>query len=237
MRILTYNVHSCVGTDGVRSTERIVETIAAADPDVVALQELDHGRARSQNVHQARLLAEQLTMHFHFHPALRVAEEEYGDAILSKYPLRLIRAGAVPTVESGFVLETRGALWVEIEADGVRWQVFNTHFGLGRAERLAQVNALLGPQWIGAATKTPPIIVCGDFNSQAGGRVHRLLSEALLDTQRDARKNTFPSQFPLLCLDHVFVGEGVRVKKVQVMRTLLSRVASDHLPLLVELTL
>ncbi len=234
MRILTYNVHSCVGTDGLRSAERIAAVIAESNPDVVALQELDHGRRRSRHVHQAQLIAELLEMHFHFHPALRIAEEEYGDAILSRHPLRLKRAGALPTVSSGLFLESRGALWVEIEVEGRRWQVLNTHLGLGRAERLAQAQALLGPDWAGAIRKDLPILMCGDFNSRAGGRVHRLLSTQFMEALLGARRNTFPSRFPMLCLDYVFVGAGVDVRAVEVPRNPLARIASDHLPVMVD---
>jgi endonuclease/exonuclease/phosphatase family metal-dependent hydrolase len=234
MRIMSYNVHSCVGTDGLRSPARIAETIAESGADIVALQELDHRRARSEHIHQAQVIAEELAMHFHFAPAMRVAGEEYGDAILSRHPLTVVRAEALPTVESGWCLETRGALWVSVEAGEIPWQVLNTHFGLGRAERFAQAQALLGPAWLGAAAESPPVVICGDFNSQAGGRVHRLLAKPLRDTQGDRHRATFPSRFPLLCLDYIFVGQGVAVTRVEIPRTALTRVASDHLPLIAD---
>jgi endonuclease/exonuclease/phosphatase family metal-dependent hydrolase len=176
-------------------------------------------------------------MHFHFHPALRVAEEEYGDAILSRYPMRLIRAGPLPTVDAGFFLESRGALWVQIETLQCPWQILNTHFGLGRWERFLQARALLGEDWTTCASMRPPVVLCGDFNSQTGGRVHRLLAAALRDVQRGSPKNTFPSRFPMLCLDHIFLSEKVRVIGVEVVRTPLTAIASDHLPLLAELAL
>lgn len=233
---MTYNVHSCVGTDGHRSVERIAEVIAASDPDVVALQEVDQNRPRSQHVHQTEAIARELTMHFHFHPALRIEEEEYGDAILSKHPLRVARAGALPMVRGIWgPVETRGALSVLVTVGRVEWQIINTHFGLGRAERLAQALALLGEEWVGQMSASAPLIVCGDFNSHAGGRVHRLLSNRLTDAQKGLRRsNTFPSRFPVLCLDHVFLGKAVRLEKVDVPRTPLTRVASDHLPLVVD---
>jgi endonuclease/exonuclease/phosphatase family metal-dependent hydrolase len=237
MRLMTYNVHGGVGGDGRRALGRIVRTIVEWDPDVVALQELDRERPRSARVHQARVIAEELTMSFHFHPAVRLAEEEYGDAILSKYPIRLRHAGRLPTVQCLLFSETRGALWVEVLIEGTPWQVINTHFGLGRAERFAQARALLGPEWVGAASGLPPLVVCGDFNSQPGGRVYRLISSVLRDAQAGRCGRTFPARFPLLSIDHVFVGSGVRIQEVSTLRTGLSRVASDHLPLCAELTL
>src|SRR5512142_1089209 len=95
-RILTYNVHRCVGTDGALDVARIAKVIAQMRPDIVALQELDVLRARTDLVDQAHAIAEQLGMSFHFHPAFTVEEELYGDAILTACPIRVVRAGALP---------------------------------------------------------------------------------------------------------------------------------------------
>jgi endonuclease/exonuclease/phosphatase family metal-dependent hydrolase len=83
-RIMTYNVHRCIGTDGKLSPQRNAEVIAACDPDVVALQELDVGRLRTGNIDQAAFMAKALGMQPHFHPALRELGEQCGDAILTK---------------------------------------------------------------------------------------------------------------------------------------------------------
>ena len=92
-RILTYNVHRCVGTDRRLDVGRIADVIAAQQPDIVALQEVDVGRSRTGGVDQAHALARRLEMVFHFNAALRVEEELYGDAILTSLPHRLIKAG------------------------------------------------------------------------------------------------------------------------------------------------
>src|SRR3954471_5015867 len=91
VRILTYNVHSCLGMDGQLLPTRIAEVITTTGADVVCLQELDVRRKRSGLVHQGEVIAEELAMHFHFFPAIRAESEEYGDAILSRYPMKLVR--------------------------------------------------------------------------------------------------------------------------------------------------
>jgi endonuclease/exonuclease/phosphatase family metal-dependent hydrolase len=234
---MTYNVHSCVGTDGDRSIARIAQVISDARADIVALQELDHQRVRSQRTHQAEAIARELSMDFHFNPALRIADEEYGDAILSRYPIEMVHAGELPGVAPRWCREARGALWVNALAEGAAWQVINTHFGLGRAERFDQARELLGDEWIRAAALRGPVILCGDFNSQAGGRVQRLLASHLQDAQGTRHRSTYPSRFPLLCLDYIFVGKGVRVHSIEVVRNSLTRVASDHLPVVAEVEL
>ena len=94
-RLLTYNVHRCVGTDRRLDVGRIVAVIAEFEPDIVCLQELDVGRARTGGVDQAEAIADGLAMTSRFHPAMRVEAEQYGDAILTRHPERLIRAGAL----------------------------------------------------------------------------------------------------------------------------------------------
>ena len=129
-RILTYNVHRCLGTDRRLDVGRIADVIAARQPDIVALQEVDVGRARSGGVDQAHAIAERLGMAFRFHAALTVEEERYGSAILTALPERLIKAGPLPGYPRLPGLEPRGALWVAVDVDGVELQVINTHLGL-----------------------------------------------------------------------------------------------------------
>src|SRR3954467_5123391 len=109
-RILTYNVHRCVGKDKKLDVSRVADVIAQFDPDIVALQELDVGRARTNNVDQAHEIAERLEMACHFHAALQVAEERYGDAILTLYPERVVKKGPLPGHPRIAALEPRGAL-------------------------------------------------------------------------------------------------------------------------------
>src|SRR5690348_7364154 len=117
-RALTYNVHRCLGLDGRLSPGRVAQVIAACHPDIVALQELDVRRVRSGGIDQAHTIAQELGMHMHFHPALGVAEELYGDAILTAQRARLVQAGPLPGLPRGWGFEPRGALWASIQVDG-----------------------------------------------------------------------------------------------------------------------
>jgi endonuclease/exonuclease/phosphatase family metal-dependent hydrolase len=238
VRLVTYNVHGCVGTDGRLSTSRIAETIAALAPDIVALQELDVARARSRREDQPAMIAERLGMEAHFSPSVVVGDERYGNAILSRLPLRLQKAGTLPTPAGR---EPRGAIWGTVSLGGVELQIINTHFGLDRRERLTQALALLGERWIGHPDFSGPSVVCGDLNALPLGRACRLLAASLRDASRKTRlpvgQGTFPSRWPVLRIDHIFVGGPVRVEETRVLSTPLARVASDHLPLLAALVL
>jgi endonuclease/exonuclease/phosphatase family metal-dependent hydrolase len=237
-RLITYNVHRCLGLDGRLSPQRIAEVIAPFQPDIVALQELDVFRARSGGVDQAHAIASALGMQMHFHPALRVMEELYGDAILTPRPSRLVKAGALPGLAGQPKLEPRGALWAAIKIGGADVQVVNTHLGLRRGERLAQVNALLGPDWTGHPACRDPLILTGDFNAVPGSRAYRRLATRLCDAQRTPHVRrplaTFPVGLPFLRIDHVFVSRSIEVTRVETIRNPVTRQASDHLPLLVD---
>jgi endonuclease/exonuclease/phosphatase family metal-dependent hydrolase len=239
-RLLTYNIHGCRGLDRQVSPMRIAEVIVATGADVVALQEVDFNRRRSGRKDQAEAIAAQLSMDFHFHPAWQLAEEQLGDAVLSRLPMRLMHAGALPS-SSRWKRERRGALWVRLETNGRRVNVVNTHLGLNRHNRLAQTEALFGPDWLGDAQCGPPLVLCGDFNSRPGSRVHRRVVQKLQDVHTGLRvrrrRRTFPTRYPVASLDHVFLSRDFEVRHVEVVRTALTRIASDHYPLLVELSL
>jgi endonuclease/exonuclease/phosphatase family metal-dependent hydrolase len=234
LKILTYNVHSCVGTDRRVDPVRVADVIAGTGADIIALQELDVGRKRTGGVDQAHMIADLLKMEAHFHPALHVEEEKYGDAILTALPTRLMKAGPLPSVG-----ETRGAIWVQADLAGMPLNVLNTHLGLRNIDRVHQMETLLNADWIGNAEfQAAPGIVCGDLNAIPSSSAYKALARQFRDAQllAGARpRPTFPSRFPILRLDHVFVSEGLGVRSVTVVGDPLSRRASDHLPLLVTL--
>ncbi len=241
LRIMTYNVHSCIGMDGKHSPDRIARIIAQFDPDIVALQELDAGRLRTAQIHQADTIARTLEMDFHFHPAMQMKGEQYGNAVLSHHPIRLVRAEALPKLGEHSFLEARGALWVGVEVNGIEYQLINTHFGLSRRERLLHCETLLGSEWLGHQHCGERVILCGDFNASPRSAVCKKLTTALHDAQDvlidHQPQHTWFGRFPINRIDHVFVDQSLEVHSVMVPGTALTRSASDHLPLIVDLRL
>lgn len=240
-RIVTYNVHRCVGNDRRLDVARVADVLAALNPDIVALQELDVGRRRTNHVDQAHEIARRLDMSHHFHPAMTVQEERYGDAILTHYPERLVKRAALPGYPRIRGLEPRGALWIEVEIDGRPVQVINTHLGLVPREQQIQAQHLAGPAWLQHPDCRGPVILLGDFNATASSIVYRTLTASLQPSRRLARRkqpsSTFPSQLPVLRIDHHFVGPGIEVQDVFAPFDPLCRVASDHLPLVMDFEL
>ena len=237
-RLLTYKVHRCVGVDRRLDVGRIAAVIAEHEPDIVCLQELDVGRARTGLVDQASAIAERLAMTFHFHAAMTVETEEYGDAILTLRPERLIKSDEQPSVRGIPGLEPRGALWVEIDIDGAPLNVITTHLGLVPREQRLQVAALLGEGWLGNPACVGPTLLTGDFNATSITRPYQALARRLSDCQRELglrpSVKTFPSSFPAIRIDHCFTSPEVVVTGVTAPFSPLARMASDHLPLVVD---
>jgi endonuclease/exonuclease/phosphatase family metal-dependent hydrolase len=238
LRVATYNVRACRGMDGRRSEARIAEVIAELSADIVGLQELDLSRTRSGGVDQTGLIAEQLGWHYYFHPAMRTGDEHYGDAVLSRYPLTLRRACDLPGPAPFYCRENRVAISMDVETPLGSVHVINTHFGLGRRERLLQAQ-LLNDEWLGENSAGAPLILLGDFNSRPGSRPYRALGRHLRDVRKlvqPARSfRTFPTSFPAFAVDHIFINAALHPLSLEVYRSPLARVASDHYPLVCEL--
>jgi endonuclease/exonuclease/phosphatase family metal-dependent hydrolase len=190
-------------------------------------------------VDQAALIADQLGWHRHFHPALQLRDEQYGDAIVSRYPIRLRQARELPSVTTRLCPETRAAIWMEVETPTGKVRVINTHLGLGKRERLMQAQLLAGPEWLGRADPNDPLVLLGDFNSLPGSPPFQVLAGWLRDTRTlvtpPPRLRTFPTRFPSIAVDHIFVNEKLEVNSVSVVRNAITRIASDHFPLVADL--
>lgn len=238
-RLMSYNIHGCSGMDGRVSPRRIARVIREQMPDIVALQEVDMGRRRSRAEDQAAIIARELGLHAVFCPTVTRGEEHYGHALLSHWPIEVVKRARLPADPHGWWNEPRAAIWARVQAAGVTINVVTTHLGLGIRERELQMRALLGPEWIGGILEHEPVLLCGDFNMLPNSVPYRIASERLRDAQllpaNHKPVNTFSSLQPILRIDHLFVSKHFEPHSIIAVRNDLTRVASDHLPLLAEL--
>ena len=130
---------------------------------------------------------------------------------------------------------------VKIETNLGNVRVINTHLGLGWRERFVQTQLLTSAEWRVAIADDTPVILLGDFNSLRGSRPYRTLSRHLHDVRELIPATgpipTFPTRFPMLAVDHIFVNRAVKPLSVTVHRSPLARIASDHFPLAAEFVL
>ncbi|MCC6793808.1 MAG: endonuclease/exonuclease/phosphatase family protein [Candidatus Hydrogenedentes bacterium] len=232
--VVTYNVHACRGLDRRICHIRISDILRACNADIIALQELDSDRARSRKVDQPQAIADALGMHLIFYSTDGWADGKYGNAILSKYPLKLVRAANLPGAGR---CEPRGAIWAEAIINNQSVHIVNTHLGLTASERATQVRALLGPEWMGAHTFSESSVLCGDFNFSPRDPLYRLLTERLRDVQMVQRaRRAFPTWLGLRTIDFVLVSHAIEVHAVHVHWSLRTRIASDHMPLVASIS-
>jgi len=249
VRVMTYNVHSCRGLDGRVLPERIARIIGQFDPDLVALQELDVNRRRSHRIDQPLLIAQHLRMQYHFQPAIAVEGESYGLAVLSRHPFEIKKSvdlprygKAVPRNHYPFLkyfLEPRHAIWTSVTIKGKEIYFVNTHLSLRSEERLEQVKGILGREWLNMGSHQVPTILCGDFNEGPRSPGHQLLRESFGEVKSNMGKasprRTLFSLLPLFEVDHIFFNGNLRVGSVSVPSTPLTRIASDHLPVIADI--
>jgi endonuclease/exonuclease/phosphatase family metal-dependent hydrolase len=232
---MSYNVHSFVGTDGVYDPDRIARVIDESGAAVVALQEVDFGRGPRNDRSAIEVLAERIGMSCHFTLTREGRNGRFGNAVLTPHTCQLVAEGMLPRRRG----EARAVQWVKIVSPTWQMQLMNTHLSINFGERRVQAQALLGAEWLLQARTELPIVVCGDFNSSPLSGVYRRLSRDLRDVQarRWRGRPTWPAQLPFWRIDHMFVSKDVVVHGVEVLRDGWARVASDHLPLVAELSL
>lgn len=238
IRVMTYNVHACVGMDGQLSPDRIARVIAQSDADIICLQELDVFRRRSGHCDQAKEVARHLEMRHEFRPAWHLEEEQFGNAILTKLPMRVVKSDSLHQQKPN--RSKRSAIWVEIDIDtNISLQLINTHLSIYPTEQLAQATQLVD-DWITPAMLQGPVVFCGDFNAGPKSPTHQRICKTLRDIESydsSPTRSTLFSPFPISRVDHIFVSPGIQAMNNQVMRSRLAKIASDHLPLMSELSL
>ena len=242
MRLLIWNIHKAIGgIDGRYSPGRVTEVIKHHDPDVCLLQEVDEGCPRSGCDRQVDLLADVLGYpHRAWGPNVTLTRGWYGNATLSRWPILQQQNVSLRFGPK----KPRGALITDIvaEADGhhLRVHVVNLHLGLSGMERRWQAHRLLSAPALSHLTRASRLIVGGDFNDWSGAVPRLMINHyglRCVTGRGPAAARTFPAFAPVGALDRVLVRGEIQCVKHHASRLELARVASDHLPVVVDLRL
>lgn len=236
MRILSYNIHKGIGgRDRRYRLERVLEVIAREEPDVVCLQEVDRHVRRSRFDDQPRTLARALGQeHLLYQMNVHLKTGGYGNLILSRLPFRSHHQISLRMNRR----KPRGAQIVVVETAGGPLQVVNWHLGLAERERVWQVEKLLRHRLFREASHLPAILT-GDTNDWRNMLGSRVLAAAGFRqaTEPVPRFRSFPAWLAMGSLDKAFCRGNLRVKHSRIVRTPAARVASDHLPLVLDVEL
>jgi endonuclease/exonuclease/phosphatase family metal-dependent hydrolase len=230
LRIATYNIHRCRGLDGRTRPHRIAAVLSAIDADVVALQEVLGTGPRGGS--HAEELGAALGMGWVMAPARHRRGHQFGNAVLSRFPI----THHVEHDLSWKTCEPRRLQRVDVAVHGNgTLHVYNVHLGTAILERRHQAQRLASivtDRHVGG-----PKLVLGDFNEWMRGLATTLLSERLnsIDLRNYLRRRrTYPGLFPILHLDHIYYTGKIEIVGIELPRTRLSLVASDHLPLVAD---
>jgi endonuclease/exonuclease/phosphatase family metal-dependent hydrolase len=246
LRVMSYNIHTGIGTDGVSDLGRIASVIRDADVDVVALQEVDvHWADRSDYVDQATELARLTDMSVYFAPIYdldpepgREERRRYGVAVLSRHPVLSAtnhEISRLSTVEPGAEPEPMpGFAEVVVSVRGLPVHVYNTHLDYrpDPTVRSRQVTEMLD-----ILRQDPPRahqLLLGDFNAEPAAPELAPLFERLRDAWGTRGGGlTYPAEDPVKRIDYITAGGGVRVLNASVPAV----EASDHRPVVATLLL
>jgi len=239
VRIVTWNIHKGIGgVDRRYRLERVTAVLRELAPDLALLQEVADDLPRSAFHDQAEMLASSLGMpHFAFHPEHRFTIGGYGNAILSRWPLSEANRLdlTIGTRKKRGVLRARARVRVGNVSRTVL--IHNMHLGLVGSEREAQLTRFLASEPFRKLHERTPIVVGGDLNDVWGSLGPRFL-EPRGFRRAGAPASTFPAALPVRPLDALFVRGDLFVTKAALpVRTTLTRQASDHLPLVADLSL
>ncbi len=223
IRVMTWNIHGAVGTDGAYAPERIAETIARHQPDVVALQEVDLRRCKAGEPSPFAALRQAVGEHGIEAKSIIAEDGDYGQMLVSRWPFGRTEVHDITHGEC----EPRRAIETEVHAATGTFRVIAAHFGLTLKERRSQAKHLVRT---GEAASIPTVML-GDFNDWFWpGSLRDLLKHEFPARTRHA---TFPSWCPLLRLDRIFCWPARTLVHSYVDRS--ARRASDHLPVIADL--
>jgi endonuclease/exonuclease/phosphatase family metal-dependent hydrolase len=233
LRVVTYNIHTCIGVDRRYDPARVAAVLQAIDADVACLQEVYCRRGGERQIDQAAYLGQMTGCRVVTGTGVRDHRRSFRNAILTRLPV--LGSRSIDLAIAGH--EPRGAIDVDLQFGERVLRVIATHFGLSAAERRLQTNCLIAAlgEPLSRDRPTPDaVLLMGDLNEwrgKSGGidAIARRLGPA-------AAPRTFPSWMPVLPLDRIYTQGAAVLREVQTYRSPVARLASDHLPLVGELS-
>lgn len=233
MRLLSYNIHKGIGgRDRQYRLERILDVVEAENPDLICLQEVDRNVRRSRFHNQPRLLAEYFrASDVAFQLNVHLKTGGYGNLILSRWPFASRHHVSLRFNSK----KPRGAQMVVVQTPEGLLHLVNWHLGLAERERRWQVEHLLNHHLFRESEHLPTLIV-GDYNdwrNRLGNGPFSLRGFEQITTPL-SRFRTFPAYMPVGSLDKAFYRGELVVRHARVVRNRAAKMASDHLPLVID---
>ena len=236
MRLLSYNIHKGVGgRDRRYDLARVIEVIQHEEPDLICLQEVVASARRCRFQNQPRMLAE----HFQaqgvlFQPNVHYRQGNYGNLILSRWPIGTHHHVSLRLQQK----RPRGAQLAIVHTPEGLLHLVNFHLGLAERERHWQVNHLLSHRLYRESAHLPTLLT-GDYNDWRNTLASAAFNShgAQQITHPMSRFRSFPAWMPVGSLDKAFYRGAIEIEHARIVRTRQARLASDHLPLVIDFRL
>jgi len=186
IKILQYNIRWRSGDDLKTLIKLFRSDPEIGNAKILALQEVDRHKKRSGNSNTAKLIADELGMHYVWAapPSPKPTdEEETGVALLSVYPLTEVQRIVLPHKGPGG--RQRVALGATVEIENQRWRVYSAHTEtrIPVGKKLEQFKAVLDD--LARYPANMPAIIMGDLNTwepNADGKTSKFFLDAGLKT-------------------------------------------------------
>jgi len=225
MRVLTYNIHDCVGRDSILSPQRVLKVIRQVDADAVALQEV-HDDPSNQEFLSA--LPHTQYNSIIYGETMRKAVGPYGNLLLTRHPTDSIERHNISVDR----VEPRGAITASMRTESGVVKIVATHLGLMASERRQQWEQILRLCEQRERGEHSSILL-GDVNEWLP--VSRTLRAVRARATACSKLKTFPMRLPLFALDRIILfGKNAEVT-FSIPDIPEARVASDHLPLVADI--
>lgn len=238
IRVMTYNIHrgNPPGqADNVIDLEATAAVIKSQKPDLVSLNEVDVYTKRSGvGLDEAKKLGELTGMHAYFAKAMNYDGGQYGDAVLSKYPIEESFRYSLPFKVAGS--EPRDIAMIKVRVEGKAILFASTHLDHLATEenRILQANTIVNdilPQL------KLPLIMGGDLNATPESETIGILSKQLIaGCNGKACPLSFPYNAPDRTIDYIMVSSKDDFA-FESYKVVAGATASDHLPVTAEIKL
>jgi endonuclease/exonuclease/phosphatase family metal-dependent hydrolase len=225
LKLMTYNIHRGIGRNGRLDLNAVAEVINDSNAGIIALQEVERHSIRTVFQDQIKQLSEKTNMNFSYGKSVNVLNGEYGNGILSRYPIEEYMAYELPSFK-----ERRTVLRTVINVDGLMVAVYNTHLGLNESERKGQVEHIIHM----ISEEKLEYLLMGDMNSNADKltKITAHMKDSA-DGSEKQHQSTFIEKEVEERIDYIFVSPNMEVKAYDVLES----EASDHYPVVSEVIL
>lgn len=236
LTIMTYNIQSGRNLAQDRNIAHAVSAIRKENPDILSLNEVQHCTELCPDGKcQARAVAEILGYpYFRFGRAIDFMGGEYGNALLSRFPIQEAEIFPVPDLpkeEQDCWFESRSHLRCRLDLGGREILTLTCHYGLSHGEIQNAVQETLRL----AGETELPLVFMGDLNEKPDSPLLAPLFSVFTDSAAGMEEPgyTFPSDRPRDKIDYLFHKNGFRTLKAWIPET----TDSDHRPFCARLAL